>query len=241
MQITPYPEFETVFENDTLKGIFYPLCKISNFGLAGEKSLFFVSHNGIWTDENVKNDYNRSNFICFDLKNGKYSFKGDLTVYLGHRHAREVFNTLETDFEKHGNDYLSQQLKTDDYSANIVEKYEIQFGDLDPEYYLQTFYEFAINKLSFEKTGNFGAFNEIINDWGKTDKSPIVYEVKDGNTSGFENIMANRDYLFPESLKIDAYEKIGYIVGHEFFTDGNDTYLLFDDMGNTILCVDHYS
>jgi len=241
MKIELYPDFKEVFEDTSLKGIFYPLCKISEINTDIKEPLFFISNNGIWTDETIKNKNNQSGFICFKLQNGKYSFHGDLDVYIGHAHAPKIVDFLEADFLQNGEQYLSQKIKTDDYIQLIKEKQTLDFGDLDSTYFVQTFYEFSINKLNYQKTGVFGGFRQLIDGWGKSDNSSIVYEIKNDNSSAFTDIEINQEYLFPDSIKLEEYHKIGFVIGHEFFTDGNDSYLLFDQKNSKVLNVNHYS
>lgn len=240
MKIELYPEFEQLFENDVLKGIFYPLCKVFD-SESVDSPLFFVSSNGIWTDDNVKHENNQSNYVRFQLKNGKYFFNGDLNVYKGYEHAKNVIKTLELDFKKNGESYLSKKIKSTQYIQKITDNYDINFGALDSEYYLKTFYEFSINKLNYSKTGRFGTFNEVINGWGKADKSPIVYQLTNDNNCGFADIEVNKEFLFPKTIKIEKYKKIGFVIGHEFFTDGNDIYLIHDVENNKVVCINHYS
>ncbi len=238
MQIELYPEFDEVFDNNLLKGIFYPLCKIIRIN---NEPLYFVSSNGIWTDGDIKNDTNQSSFTCFELKNGKYSFQGDTNVYIGYKDAQKIIQVLEKDFLENGEQYFAKKIKTDIYADNIIQNLNIKPYELDLEYYVKTFYEFSMNKLIYQKTETFGAFNHIIEDWGKPDKSPIVYTISDENFSGYGDIEINKDYLFPKSIEIEKYEKIGLIIGYEFFTDGNDSYLLLDKENNRVISINHYS
>lgn len=246
MKIELYPDFEEVFDKDTLKGIFYPLCKVSEISFDLKEPLFFVSSNGIWTDKTINNDNNRSDFTVFYRKNEKYVFKGDLEVYIGYKEAKEIFEILEIDFEQNGEDYLVQKIKTELYIQNIIKNYNFNYKKLDINYFLQTFYEFSINKLNYQKTGDFGAFQGLINGWKKSsnsqsDNSQIVYEIKNDNSSGYADIEINKEYLFPENLDIENYQKIGSVIGCEFFTDGNDSYLLYDQNNDRVICINHYS
>ncbi|MGD1840036.1 MAG: hypothetical protein ACFB0B_03950 [Thermonemataceae bacterium] len=241
MKVALYPAFEEVFNNNALKGIFYPLCEVSDVSASLSDPLFFVSSNGIWTDGQIENDNNASDFTRFQLDNGRYTFKGDINVYVGYKNAQQVFKYLETDFRQNGEEYLSKKITTNAYIQSILANYKPNFGALDTNYFLQTFYEFSINKLIYHKTGKFGAFNQIINNWGEADESPIVYEIKDDHASGYADIAVNSAYLFPQTLEIEKYEKVGFVVGAEFFTDGNDTYLLYDQFDQRAICINHYS
>jgi len=239
MNIELYPKFTEVFEDDSLKGVFYPLCKISLNSYSNP--LYFVSSHGIWTNKNIQNEHNQSNFTCFQIKNGKYDFKGDLNVYIGYQQAQSIIEILEIDFLKHGTKYLSQKVKTQSYIQIIKENYQLHFGELDTDYFLQTFYEFSINKLNYKQHGEFSTFRQIMDKWHKIDESPIVYEIKNDNSSGYADLEANKSYLFPKTLDIKKYKKVGFIAGNEFFTDGHDIYLVFDKNSYRAICIHHYS
>ena len=49
---------------------------------------------------------------------------------------------------------------------------------VDLDYYLNTFYEFSINKLNYNLNGKFGELNHLIKGYAKPDKSPIIYNKK---------------------------------------------------------------
>ncbi|WP_216070019.1 hypothetical protein, partial [Acinetobacter guillouiae] len=113
--------------------------------------------------------------------------------------------------------------------------------EFDADYYLQTFYEFSINKLNFELNNEFGAFKNVIEGWIKNDQiSSIVYDISSNNSS-FTDIEMNAVYLFPERINISDNEKIGQVIGCEFFTDGNDSNLLYNTNAGTILNINSYS
>lgn len=226
MKIELYPEFDEVFTDNTLKGIFYSLCKVSEISADIAEPLYFVSHNGIWTNDDSVSEQNQAAFTCFGLVSGKYSFEGDIEVYTGHQQAKIIYAILSQDFKDNGESYLSNKLKTEKYIHLINEKYNFNAGELDLEYYLQAFYEFSINKLNYRITGNFDIFTEIVNSWTPSDKSPIVYDITEA--TGFADIAANQEYLLPASVDINSYKKIGYTVGAEFFGEGSDSYLLLD-------------
>jgi len=61
MKIELYATFDSVFTDGQLKGIFYPLC---GFELNDEKNtkLFFVSSNGIWTNESNSTENNNNTY-----------------------------------------------------------------------------------------------------------------------------------------------------------------------------------
>lgn len=242
MKLELYPTFESVFTDEQLKGIFYPLCAIE---LTDEKKtkLFFVSSNGIWINENNSSENNNNTYTKFELVENKYYFNGNIKLYNGHEIAKEIFKILETDFEENGKKYLDNKTKTEEFINQTKSKISIpENTEFDIDYYIQTFYEFSINKLNFQLTNEFGAFREIIDDWGKSEKkSPIVYEISSDNNSSFAEIEINAEYLFPKNINLTDYEKIGQVIGFEFFTDGNDSILLYNKNDKTVLSINSYS
>ena len=222
-----YPSFSEVFTTKELLGIFYPLCTVS-------ENLHFVSSNGLWMDEKYESESNSFEYTKFDFKNGKYNFKGDIRLYKGYEYAKLIFPILENDFETNGKNYLQEKLKTKLYLKRIKKLLPLQkIDDIDLEYYLETFYEFQINKLNYNLNGKFGEFAHLIEGWGKHE-SPIVYE-DDVNSDARLQIQDNtnvntlKDYFF-----------IGRVVGHEFFRDGNDSVLYFNEKENKVLSFNYY-
>lgn len=191
-------------------------------------------------DESHKTESNSSDYTLFELQENKYKFNGDIRLYKGYEQAKNIFEKLQEDFVKNGKAYLDIKTQTDDYIRNQKQNLNIQ-SNVDFDYYVQTFYEFSINKLNFELNKGFGEFRHLIDGWGKSDKSPIIYEIKNDNSTGFADIEVNKEYIFPSTIEIGEYAKIGFIIGHEFFTDGNDNYLLFDGAKERIICINHYS
>jgi len=92
-----------------------------------------------------------------------------------------------------------------------------------------TFYEFSINKLNYNLNGKFGEFNYLMNGYSNPSKSPIIYDGED-----YEG------YILDDNL-IKGYCYIGAVIGCKFFTDGNDTVLLYNEKENKVLSVNHYS
>jgi len=226
MEIKMYPAFSEVFTNNDLLGIFYPLCSVEN-------QLHFVSSNGLWMDEQYKTESNTFEYTMFELKNGKYDFKGDIRLYKGYDDAKKMFSILENDFNINGNNYLTNKLKTDFYIAEIKKILSSQISaDIDLAYYLQTFYEFNINKLNYNLNGKFGEFSFFMKGYCKHDKSPIVYE------KGYRGI---EETLQGKIEIIKDYSEIGTVVGYEFFTDGNDSVLFYNEKENKVLSVNCYS
>ena len=241
MKIELYPKYEEVFLDEALKGIFYPLCKVSHLSEEIPSPLFFISTNGMWMDETKKTEFNSTGFTIFDIVGGKYKFRGNLELYQDHNLFPEIYPSLEDDFENNGSLFLNQRTKTEKYMEHIKSKLDIDFKGLDIEYYLQAFYEYSMNKLNYEKTGIFGAFNEVIHGWHKSEPSPIVYLIENGNSSGYADIETNKEEFLPSSIRLEKCKKVGYVVGHEFFADGNDTYLVYDTDTKRAICINHYS
>jgi len=241
MKIKLYPAFSEVFSDQKLEGIFYPLCTIE---LNDERltKLFFVSSNGIWTNDANYSDDNNSIFTKFSLIENKYKFNGNIELYNGYQEAKEIFPTLKADFEENGKYYLESKTKTDDYIEQIKLKITApENPEFELYYYLQAFYEYSINKLSYLTNNEFGAFRAIIDNWEKPkEKSPVVYEISSSNNSSFADIEINAKYMFPKNINLADYEKIGQTIGCEFFRDGNDCALLYNRKDETILCINCY-
>lgn len=242
MNIELYPTYNRVFTDEQLKGIFYPLCAVE-LNDENQTKLFFVSSNGVWINEKHSSDNNNRSFTKFSLVENKYEFNGNIELYEGYEIVKEIFEKLENDFEKNGEDYLKSRCKTNDYIDKLKPEISIEKkSDFDLDYYLQTFYEYSINRLHYQMHNEFGAFRKIIDHWGAAEeKSPIVYEVSSNNNSSFADIEINAEYLFGKSIKLSDYEKIGQVIGFEFFTDGNDNILLFNKNDNTVLSINSYS
>lgn len=242
MKLELYPNFESVFIDEELKGIFYPLCAIE---LNDEKhtKLFFVSSNGTWTNQNNSSENNSNTYTKFNIVEKKYKFNGNIELYNGYKIIKECFKILETDFEENGKNYLKNKTKTKEYLTQIKRKILLpEKSELDLDYYGRTFYEFSINKLNYQMNKEFGAFRKIIDNWVKPkEKSPIVYEISSKNNSNFADIEINAEYLFPKSIYLSNYEKIGQVIGFEFFTDGNDSILLYNKNDETVLILNSYS
>ncbi|GHT22335.1 hypothetical protein FACS189430_03950 [Bacteroidia bacterium] len=227
MNIKMYPSFDEVFATKDLQGIFYPLCSVGNNEL---KNLHFVSSNGLWINEDFATKQNTFVYTMFSVVNGKYEFNGDIRLYKGFEDAKKIFPALEKDFEINGKEYLTKKVKTKDYISGIAKILPVQISkDLDLKYYLQSFYEYSINKLNYTLNGNFGEFRYVIDGWGKHE-SPIVYTNDENRIE--ETGMADlvKDYLY-----------MGTTIGYEFFTDGNDSVLFFNPKDNSVLSINSYS
>lgn len=236
MKIDLYPNFDEVFADETLKGIFYPLCTVS-LEKYPNKVFHFISSNGLWMDESFETAYNTFGYTLFDVVENKYKFKGNTKLYKGSDKAKGIFGRLQNDFDCNGKHYLETKTRTEVYIEQQKKNLNIETDEeFDADYYIQTFYEFSINKLNFELTKEFGAFRGVIDGWPDGDKiSPIVYDETTDELKGTLNY-----YEKPKIKNIDDFEVIGKIIGFEFFTDGNDTVLFYDN-ADQILCVNSYS
>ncbi|QOW46626.1 MULTISPECIES: hypothetical protein [Acinetobacter] len=236
MKIELYPNFNDVFTDETLKGIFYPLCSVI-LDQYPNQIFHFISSNGLWMNENFETEHNTFQYTLFEIIDHKYKFHGDVKLYQGFEHAKNIFHDLQNDFTRNGQLYLKSKLKTEVYIDQQKRNLNLKkHDDFDLDYYLQTFYEFSINKLCFELNQEFGTFRAVIDDWSNGNKtSPIVYDETTNTLKGRLN-----HYEMPEINHADTFKVIGSIIGYEFFTDGNDTILHFDG-SNQILCVNFYS
>lgn len=229
--IVLYPAFEDVFTNDDLKGVFYPLCTVT---LGNNEQLHFVSHNGMWIDEEVESSTNNNRFVVFKIVEDKYHFIGNTAVYEGVAIAKQVHSIVENDFEKNGIKYLNAKKRTEEYIEEMSSQLkDIAIGDFDIAYYLQTFYEYSINKVDYQRSGKFGRFKQVIQGWAKADASEFVYT----DNAIIDELTSE----FPETFANTCLEEVGYTVGYEFFTDGNDNYLCYDKANQLAIVVNHYS
>jgi len=236
MKINLYPNFDEVFTDETLKGIFYPLCSLT-LEKYPNKVFHFISSNGLWMNEDFETKNNTVNYTLFDIVGNKYKFNGNIQLYKGYKYAKDVIDKLQDDFDLNGKYYIETKTQTEDYIEKQKRNLALETDDdFDVDYYIQTFYEFSINKLNFEITNEFGAFRAIIDDWPGSDQiSPVVYNETTEELKGALNY-----YDKPNIDNIDTFEVIGKIVGFEFFTDGNDV-LLFCNGSGKILCINSYS
>ncbi|MDA3616494.1 hypothetical protein, partial [Polluticaenibacter yanchengensis] len=98
MKIDLYPNFDKVFTDEILKGIFYPLCSLTLDNYP-HKVFHFISSNGLWIDENYETKFNTFDYTLFDIVENKYKFKGDIKLYKGSEKAKNIFDKLQKDFE----------------------------------------------------------------------------------------------------------------------------------------------
>ncbi|MDR0229165.1 MAG: hypothetical protein LBI72_08900 [Flavobacteriaceae bacterium] len=237
MEIKLYPLFEEVFVNQDLKGIFYPLCTVQ---IATGEKLHFVSHNGIWTNSQSSSEQNTDSYVCFEVKEGKYTFTGDINLYQGYQDAPMIHQILVQDFEANGIKYWKQRTTEEDYAKQVQKLLPNISSTLDVDTYIEFFYAYALNKLVFEQTGQFGKFRQLISSYAKAATSPYVYTI---GSDTYEEILHHttiEDEL-PSSIILDRYKPIGVTIGHEFFTDGNDCLLYYNTEEKIVICVNSYS
>jgi hypothetical protein len=229
MNIKPYPSFDEVFTNDALKGIFYPLCSLSTQNGA---MVHFISSNGMWLNKADESEQNTVNYTRFDLIDGKYDFRGNLALYIGHEFVKTIFPILLNDFEANGKHYLSKKTKTDKFIQQMKKKLpDLPLNDFDLDYYLQTFYEFSINKLHYELHHAFGQFNHIINKWGEKE-CEIAYLRAD---------FADEIKELWLDINLDGYQMIGKIKGSDYFTDGNNSIVCYNAANQQVINFNTYS
>ncbi len=239
MKIFPYPTFDEVFKNKTLEGIFYPLCSVEYVIQNSVVKLHFISSNGLWMDESFSTETNTFSYTLFDIVEDRYQFSSDIRLYKGCLQAQEIFPKLVADFQENGITYLNERVSTQKYIVHQKEVFNLaSYAKLfDVEYYLQTFYEFSINRLYYSLYHEFGIFRGLIDKWAKPkQKSPIVY-----GASSKEVLESLHHYDQPLIENIQEYQVVGQIIGCEFFTDGNDTILLYHAPMQKALCVNFYS
>ncbi len=211
--ITLFPAFESIFADDRLRGLFYPLCRLAY----QDKVLAIVSHVGIWFDDAAADDFAGSAFTRFSLQNSKYQYSGHLA---GFRHAdiaRKIYPLLERDFVTRPWS-VTQQADYLAYAQALLGEVDEAF---DAGYYLSSYFHYACRRAEYQKTGTLKIFTGL-DDHG-----------------AFEDIRANAGYLLP-ALDLNAYTLIATAAGHEFFGDGHDVSLLYQQP-DEILMVYSYS
>ncbi|MBM7366366.1 hypothetical protein [Gordonia hydrophobica] len=223
MTLTLYPAYDSVFATDEALGIFYPLCTLTT---DDGQDFHFVSSTGLWrADESVTTE--------FRLEGGRYSLVDDASAFQGADGARPLFAALDADFAHHGEQYLADELRSGEYVQKLEDQVShLASEDLDLEYFLTTFYCFAVNRLIFTSSGTFNQFRHVIEGWADPDPSPVVHEVDE---SMLEESLEGEDDPF------DDDHRLGMIIGSEFFTDGNDEIHLFKATTSTVTVVSAYS
>lgn len=227
--ISLFPEFEEVFAEDSLKGIFYPVCKIVSAEYP--YPLYIVSSNGLWFDEHFKSNQNTETFTLFEVMNdGKYAFSGDYYLYKNASEAQAIFPFLEEDFQKNGEKYLSWE--AENYLEEIKPLLQIEDEAFDVDYYLETFFYYSKSKLTYQKTGSLVYFEA-----GRK----IYFEGLTQYANSYGDVEVNAEYLFPEEIDLQDFKLIGAILGYQFFNDGNDVTLLHHLSERKVLLVNSYS
>ena len=238
MTVKLYPKFEEVFVDDTLKGIFYPLCTVE---LPSGKSVHFVSHNGLWTDYESNSDQNTEEYYRFTLCEGKYAFSGDITIYKGYKVAKAIQCALEEEFWNNEDFYFKTKLSLADYTTRVMPLVaDLADDDLDLDSYIEFFYAYSFNKLVFLKTGQFGRYKQLIDGFSKATPSQYVYQEGDED---FDDTMSIQyfDEMLPDTLSFTNYNAIGMTIGYQFFADGNDCVLYYSESEEAVICFNSYS
>ena len=233
MHIQMYPSFDEVFADQKLYGIFYPLCTVTAVDLAAP--IHFVSANGMWIDERFQTPDNTAEYTLFDNTSGRYQFAGDARLYEGYEVAAGLQAILAADFAENGADYLHNRTKLRAYAQTIKSRLpELNNSDLDLDYYIGTFYEYAITRLNYQLTGKFQTFNFLIDQWAQHE-SDIVY------TTAQEPLETMINDGSAGLSDVHGYQFIGRTIGSEFFTDGNDTVLFYNSGIGKALALNSYS
>lgn len=227
LEVRHYPDFEDVFLDEKLEGFFYPLCTLSFFKKEADKRQVFhlVSYNGLWLDETQESAELNEGFSAFELKEGKYDFKGDLKSFKGHAHIPGLYRFLKEDFERSGVDYLNTGMTEEGYKAHIAAHYTKELESFDSTYYINTFFNYGIRKL--KQTNQhakkfFSAFN-----------------TKDFIAGGEELIINEKHYSFPVNL-VNAIP-LGACWLCEYGVDGNNTFAFYDPEKSIVYNVNQYS
>lgn len=232
MELKLYPRYEEVFSDSTLEGIFYPLCSVV---LPSGQLVHFVSHNGIWTNSESNSDQNTSDYYRFSIIDNKYSFSGDISIYQGYEIVGQIYKILEADFKTNEDQYFKAKLSLDEYTNKVMSLMP-EVEDLDLDTYIEFFYAYSLNKLVYQRTGQFAKYRQLIDGFAKPDPSPYVYSQGDED---FDVAIYHGD--FDSSLDLTGYTSIGMTIGCEFFTDGNDCVLYYNESDNTVICFNAYS
>lgn len=233
IQIKPYPEFEEVFIDNSLKGFYYPLCTLKiNDQITGQIHIFHVlSNNGLWLDGNKSSSKINSNYSVFKRIENKYTSDGNVIVFLGHKYVKELFQFLEQNFDE------KKHTKANELLEDVIKNYPIDMSSFDYEYYIETFFDYRKHKsklkreikedgfIQFEKIKKLNLFNG--------------YNHKDFINEG-EEIIVNEKHF---ENKADLINKIpiGCCWIDQYFSDGNNTFVFFDKENDQIYCVNQYS
>lgn len=235
-----YPDFDKVFADDTLKGLFYPLCTVSSIPSYPNTKLHFVSSNGVWLDEQYNNIENNNGYVRFKLIDNLYVFQGDFRLYRGHDIAKDLYKQLEAYFTQNIDVIMQTNLKVADYIELMKQEVlDINFPEkFDLNYYIETFYEFTINREIFKITGKFNQYENFINSKNFTRDSKILNNEK---VNPIKSKLYN-DWIYSQYANIfDGCMPIGRADALTFFSDGNDSELFFNQDQEYALSVNFYS
>ena len=239
LEVKPYPEFEEVFEDNNLKGFFFPLCSLIYRDKKSDINRVFhvLSHNGLWLDESKSTFELNENFSVFEIKLDKYQFNGSITSFKGYDYVKNLFAFLIKHFEDNTTSYLNTKFTSADFVKHIQANY---FNDLtlfDSEYYLESFFTYHKQKFNFKNQTNNNNFLPI-KDF-KNLNLFTAYNEKDFINVG-EEIIINEKY-FKITANLIEKTPIGVCWVDEYFQDGNNIFAFYDDKNKYVYFVNQYS
>lgn len=251
IEITPYPNFEDVFIEETnrlAKFVFLPIAtiKIRNDEMFGNITFHFVS---IWDTGNYEKEFlgkyrTDVNEISFDLIGDKLKYE-DPIIFPCIENLEQAYNIIVADFEKQKEYYLSDL----DYMNNSVKMKRGQklildqipnFGNFEAKYYFERITSSLLSKYRYQKFGvvnpNFSVnsfYAHLISN-GKYNSENIMNY--DFNTIGKINLVEN---LFeePEFIQNEEFPEGTQFIGqvdesHFISSNSTNTYLFFDKKNN---------
>lgn len=228
LELSHYPNFEDVFLDKKLEGFFYPLCSLYFSGKEDDKKQVFhlVSCNGLWLDQAEESAGLNEGFSAFELKDGKYDFKGDLKPFKGHTDIPDLYRFLKEDFERSGAEYLNMGMTEEEYEDHVASHYTKQSESFDSAYYIHTFFNYSIKKL--KQTRRRGAENLF-----------SAFNTTDFIAASEELIVNEKYYAFPANLANTI--PLGACWSYEYGVDGNNTFAFYDPEKSLVYNVNQYS
>ena len=235
LKIKPYPEFEDVFFNNTLKGFYFPLCSIilKNKKKDNNQIFHIVSHNGLWLNENSKNSRVNTNYSVFKLTDNKYTFSGDTADFKGSNYIKDLYTFLELSFES----ISKNKLTLKEFLNYTLEKYPFDLRSFDYKHYIETFFYYQSQKIKFKneiKENNFMPFRDL-----KNLNLFTGYDNNDFINIG-EEIILNEKYFENQAQLIEKVP-LGACWADRYFHDGNTIFAFFDEENELVYCVNQYS
>lgn len=231
LEIKPYPEFEEIFLDNSLKGFYYPLCSVK-FKHKNQNQIFHIlSHNGLWIDETKNSHELNAQYSLFKKINNKYTFQGNLKTFKGHNYIEKLYKFLEINFD------LTINFTYKKFLNFVVENYPISFKNFDYEHYIESFFYYKTNKIKFK--------NEIkIDDFIPYEKIKNQNLFKNYSDNDFinigEEIILNEKH-FENQAELLNKTPLGCCWVEKYFQDGNSIFCFFDEEKQMVYCVNHYS